>query len=514
LIKEKREKMGREHVKRKAIELINKAYYLVESGNFWEAKKLLSKALDICDEIPDGHNELGLVYCHLGDYPSAYHHALRAIELDSTNPKFHNSLAFALMSMNRLDEALISAYTAIKLDPGYASAHLLVSRILEKMGRTDKEISHHKEITRKIYDRTGERSDGTPLRKKDLERLFSDLEKIIKIPESTESFEVKGIKWALIQIREDPFVLIKNKTVREAITNPIIRWFFVIIVPIATFLGIIAFKQPIIEQRMYLMMSGLFLVFFAIITEKIFINPRLRAVFSLSGKRINPQTPKISIEIVKSTGYGMIAYCLGTFVHKTFESYELIIALVSLILLVKGTLNLGKKHGWYATASPKKEDYTIRDNIYTNKKYGFSISFPEDWEIETEGLSSGVLVLSFNSSEKSVSMNVAVNVIYGFNPSKAGIIDFAETYVQQIYSNLHSNEKGSIITLNVSEKCKKFPAIQVDYSFFGRHHRKIAFFLKFRPYGGYEFLITCGASKNKFSRYENTFNQCVQTFRF
>jgi len=504
--------MEREHSERKAIEFINKAYYLVESGNIWEAKKLLLNAMDICDEIPDGHNELGLVYYRLGDYPSAYHHALRAIELDSANPKFHNSLAFVLMSMDRLDEALTSAYTAIELDSNYASGHLLVSRILKKMGRTDKEVSHHKEIARKIYGLTGRRSDGTSLKEKDLERLFSDLEKVIKIPESTESFEKKGIKWALTQTKKYPIVLTKNKTVREAITNPIIRWFFVIIIPIAGFLGLITLQQSVIEQRTFLMMFGLIFIFFAIIAEKTFMDPKLHAVSALFGERINPQTTKISIEIVKSTGYGMMAYCLGTFVHKAFGTYELIIAFVSLILLTKGVLNLSKKHGWYAVASSKKEDYTIEGNIYTNKKYGFSMSSPEGWKIETERLLSGVLV-SFNCSEDDASINVAVNAIYSSN-LKSGIIDFATAYVGQIYSNLHSNEKGSIIMLNVLDKCNKFPAVNVDYPFFGRHHRKIAFFLKIGPHGGYEFLITCGAPKNKFPLYENTFNQCVQTFRF
>ena len=50
--------MKKENSKREAIELINKAYNLVEGGKLEEAKRLLKRAIDICDEIADGHNEL------------------------------------------------------------------------------------------------------------------------------------------------------------------------------------------------------------------------------------------------------------------------------------------------------------------------------------------------------------------------------------------------------------------------------------------------------------------------
>ncbi len=213
--------MKKECSEREITELVNRAYYLVESRNFSEAKKLLQKALDISDDIPDAHNELGLIYYLSGDYPSAYHHTCRAIELDSTNPKFHNGLACVLMGMNQLDEALTVAYTAIELDPGYASAHSLVSTILKKMGKSDKEASYHKEVARKIYELTGKRSDGTPLRETDLKHFFSDLEKSIENPEPTESFKEKIIKWTIGQIRKDPDSQVENKTDSEAITNPI-----------------------------------------------------------------------------------------------------------------------------------------------------------------------------------------------------------------------------------------------------------------------------------------------------
>jgi tetratricopeptide (TPR) repeat protein len=229
--------MKKENSKREAIELINKAYNLVEGGKFEEAKRLLKRALDICDEIADGHNELGVVYCLLGDFPSAYHHALRAIELAPTNPKYHNSLAFTLMSMGRLDNALVSARTAIGLNPNYASAQNLVSKILKMKGEPE-EASYHEWKAQKIYESTKMRSDGHELKAGDLKRFFSGRETIIKKPESIESINVKGIKWALSQIKKNPDAA-KSKTVREAIMNPIARWSFVIIMPIAGFLGFI-----------------------------------------------------------------------------------------------------------------------------------------------------------------------------------------------------------------------------------------------------------------------------------
>ena len=180
--------MKKESSKREAIELINKAYNLVEEGKLKKAKRLLESGLDICDEIADGHNELGVVYCLLGDFLPAYHHALRAIELDPTNPKYHNSLAFALMSMGRIDDALVSARCAIELDPNYASAHNLVSKIL-KMKGVPEEASYHEGKARKIYARTGMRSNGHNLKEGDLERFFTKREtikKMKKIPKLLE----------------------------------------------------------------------------------------------------------------------------------------------------------------------------------------------------------------------------------------------------------------------------------------------------------------------------------------
>lgn len=501
--------MKKENSKREAIELINKAYNLVEGGKLEEAKRLLKRAIDICDEIADGHNELGAVYCHLGDFSSAYHHALRAIELDPTNPKYHNSLAFTLMSMSRLDDALVSARTAIGLDPNYASAQNLVSKILKMKGEPE-EASYYEGKAQKIYASTGMRSNGHKLKEGDLERIFSGRE-TIKIPESIESINVKGIKWALSQIKKNPDAA-KSKTVREAIMNPIARWSFVIIMPIAGFLGFIKPGQIVLDHRLMFIVFGLCFVLLAVIAERAYKNPRINVRSALLGEPVNPIRVGISIEFGKNIGYGMITYCLGTLIHKAFSTYELAMALLGVILLIKAIWNLGTKHGWYPVSVMKDAHY-INGKNYVNRQYDFSISSPEGWGFETKTKIKGILV-SFGAPERDASINVAVNALYGSNILKGGIINVANYYVKKIYSDLHSNEKGSMITLNVSEMCENFPAIQVDYPLFGLHMRKIALFLKTRLYGGYEFLITCSAPKNKFHLYEDTFNQCVQTFRF
>jgi hypothetical protein len=220
----------------------------------------------------------------------------------------------------------------------------------------------------------------------------------------------------------------------------------------------------------------------------------------------------ISIEFGKNIGYGMIAYCLGTLIHKAFSTYELAMALLGVILIINAIWNLGTKHGWYPVSVMKDAHY-INGKNYVNRQYDFSISSPEGWGIETKTKIKSILV-SFNAPERDVSINVAVNAIHSSNLLKGGIIGVANYYVKQTYLDLRLNEKGSKITLNVSDECKEFPAILVEYPFFWRHHRKIAFFLRTCLYGGYEFLITCSAPKDKLPLYEDAFNQCVQTFRF
>jgi len=157
---------------RRAADLVNMAYHLVESGRYVKAKELLLKAIKLNDKVADAHSELSFVHSNLGDFNAAYRYAMNAVELDKENPKFYNSVAFSLAKMNRNDEALDYALKALDIDTEYAAAHLSASKIMQKLNYPDKDIEFHISKARDIYENTKIRSDGTPLRRHDLERFF------------------------------------------------------------------------------------------------------------------------------------------------------------------------------------------------------------------------------------------------------------------------------------------------------------------------------------------------------
>ena len=77
------------------------------------------------------------------------------------------------MKKGDLQSALASVSIAEKLNPNYASAQLAKAEIMMEMGASEEQVKSFVEKARKIYEGTGLRSDGTPLRAGDLEGFFS-----------------------------------------------------------------------------------------------------------------------------------------------------------------------------------------------------------------------------------------------------------------------------------------------------------------------------------------------------
>ncbi len=488
--------------------LIREAYYSVENGDLRQAWEKLEEALDISDLYPDAHNELSIIHGKTGRFADAYYHAVRAVELAPRNPKFHLAMAAVQLILKEYDEALTEAYTALELDPDYASGYLIVSHILQKKGRPIQEVRKQREIAIAIYQHTGRRADGSPLQKDDIQNFTASVDRWLTWPERVESFEIGSIKWAWRQLKKHPAALFTNRTLLEALLMPLIRWNSALVLPIAGFFGVITLEPPIAE-RPYLITIGLLLFLSGMIARKIVLNPRLRYNLAKSELRLNPQMVRVMVSIPKSAGVGMVAYSLGTMVHQAFTLYEIIAAVLSIALLIGASISGLKKSAWYPVSNT--QDFSIDDKTYTNHTYGFSVSIPEDWEIRTGKMMPGILVV-FTSPDYEVSINIAVNAIRIPKPSVLPIIDFAEGYVQSIEAGLKPHEKGLKIELAVSPDCEDFPAIVVDYPFQGRHHRKVALFLKVNSYSGYEYLFTYGAPEDKFERYEYGIHHCLSTF--
>ena len=69
--------------------LLDSAYKALQIKKFVDAKNLLKKAITLKNDIPEIHNNLGMVYMNLNDYEQAIKSFKNAIKL---NPEF--SVAF------------------------------------------------------------------------------------------------------------------------------------------------------------------------------------------------------------------------------------------------------------------------------------------------------------------------------------------------------------------------------------------------------------------------------------
>jgi tetratricopeptide (TPR) repeat protein len=83
-----------------------------------KAEAAAKQALQIDDQMPDGHVSLGLVkLVHEWDWGTAKNELLRAIEVSPNDEHAHSGYAFYLRMAGRMDEALQERRWALELDP-------------------------------------------------------------------------------------------------------------------------------------------------------------------------------------------------------------------------------------------------------------------------------------------------------------------------------------------------------------------------------------------------------------
>jgi len=91
-------------------------YYLSHNMDS-DAEPYLLKILDIGEETPAAHNQLGMIYFRRGRYAKAMHHLRKVLELDSTIAEAHFNLAFLYQIQEKFSEALSHYKEAMKADP-------------------------------------------------------------------------------------------------------------------------------------------------------------------------------------------------------------------------------------------------------------------------------------------------------------------------------------------------------------------------------------------------------------
>jgi protein O-mannosyl-transferase len=109
----------------------------IQQGNPQQAKKHLTRALEINPRSPEALNDLGKILMDEGNYREAIAHFSNAINLDPNSPEAHNNLALTLMRVDRLPEAIHHYEMAISLNPMFPKALNNLGAALAQQGRLE-----------------------------------------------------------------------------------------------------------------------------------------------------------------------------------------------------------------------------------------------------------------------------------------------------------------------------------------------------------------------------------------
>lgn len=134
--------------KSKAVELTNKAFHLVERGEYDSAIETLKQAIKIDSLCGDAYNELAFIYGKIGgDLNLAEEYAWRSVECEPQNPKFYNAInGIQLARVTRLktrpeirksmEQRLQEIQRNIENNPSYPPAYLMKAVALALNGKS------------------------------------------------------------------------------------------------------------------------------------------------------------------------------------------------------------------------------------------------------------------------------------------------------------------------------------------------------------------------------------------
>lgn len=104
-----------------------------------------TKALDLREEYPEGHNNYALLLEKFGRYDEAEVHYRRALELREEDPEVHNNYAVLLVKVGGRGEEAEGHYKrALELREEYPEAHYNYANFLNKLGRNREAEDHFK----------------------------------------------------------------------------------------------------------------------------------------------------------------------------------------------------------------------------------------------------------------------------------------------------------------------------------------------------------------------------------
>jgi tetratricopeptide (TPR) repeat protein len=124
----------------------NYANYLGELGRSEESIEQSIKLLEIKQNSPEGHNNLGCTLLEVGRTQQAIEHFKLAIKYQPDLAQAYYNLANALRSQNKFEEAVSYYHQAVKIKPDYTKAWLELAVTLNKMQNFDQAIEYFNKV--------------------------------------------------------------------------------------------------------------------------------------------------------------------------------------------------------------------------------------------------------------------------------------------------------------------------------------------------------------------------------
>lgn len=124
-----------------------------------------------------------------------------------------------------------------------------------------------------------------------------------------------------------------------------------IVIPIAVYLGYINYL-PIDSQYAFWLVFGfgLFLIVSASVPIKYPYNPNRKMFFNdITRKWIPREKVLVSRSITRGIGLGFVCYAIGGFVSETWTIFELVGALVGIVVGLKGCIDLWSEPSKYSS---------------------------------------------------------------------------------------------------------------------------------------------------------------------
>ena len=168
------------------------------------AQKLYQKVLEINPNHLDSHNNLGVIFIKLKEYPKAINSFEKVIEINPDFISAYNNLGIILHIQSRYDEAETSYKKAIELKPGYIEA-------LSNLGVTLKEQNKFDEAEA-IYRKLIVMKPDYENAHKNLNMLIQDKNLLHHIFEKKKSLKknIVNNENSILGLTSNPFITHRN----------------------------------------------------------------------------------------------------------------------------------------------------------------------------------------------------------------------------------------------------------------------------------------------------------------